>query len=59
MIGRVFALTPTKPDDDALLLEDMILLYSTWLCVLFDTSATYSFIFASCVNALGLKMKMV
>ena len=58
-VGRVFALTPTKPKEDALLVEGMILIYSTWVCVLFDTSATHSFISASCANALGLKTEMV
>ncbi|KAJ9702931.1 hypothetical protein PVL29_004604 [Vitis rotundifolia] len=57
--GRVFALTPTKPDEDALLVEGMILVYSTWVRVLFDTSATHSFISTSCANALGLKMERV
>ena len=57
--GRVFTLTPTKPKDDALLVEGMILAYSTWVYVLFDIDATHSFIFASCANALRLKMEMV
>ena len=37
----------------------MILIYSTWVCVLFDTGAIHSFIYASYANALGLKMEMV
>ena len=37
----------------------MFLVYSTWVRVLFDTSATHSFIFASYADALGLKMEMV
>ncbi|KAL6316893.1 hypothetical protein AAG906_023548 [Vitis piasezkii] len=57
--GRVFALTPTEPDEDALLVEGMILVYSTWVRVLFDTGATHSFISASCANALGLKIERV
>ncbi|RVX08378.1 Transposon Tf2-8 polyprotein [Vitis vinifera] len=57
--GRVFALTPTEPEEDALLVEGMILVYSTWVRVLFDTSATHSFISASCANALGLKSERV
>ena len=52
-------MTPTKLDDDALLVEGMILVYSTWVCVLFDTGTTYSFISASCANALGLKTESV
>ena len=47
MIGRVFALTPIDPEDDALLVEGMILVYSTWVSVLFDTSVTHSFISTS------------
>ncbi|RVW13186.1 Transposon Ty3-I Gag-Pol polyprotein [Vitis vinifera] len=57
--GRVFALTPTEPDENALLVEGMILVYSTWVRVLFDTGATHSFISASCANALGLKSERV
>ncbi|RVW89330.1 Transposon Ty3-I Gag-Pol polyprotein [Vitis vinifera] len=57
--GRVFALTPTEPEDDALLVEGMILVYSTWVSVLFDIGATHSFISASCANALGLKTEGV
>ncbi|KAJ9699024.1 hypothetical protein PVL29_007877 [Vitis rotundifolia] len=57
--GRVFALTPTEPEDDALLVEGMLLVYSTWVRVLFDTGATHSFISASCANALGLKIERV
>lgn len=37
----------------------MILVYSTWVCALFNTSVTHSFISTSCVNVLGLKTKMV
>ncbi|RVW31634.1 Transposon Ty3-I Gag-Pol polyprotein [Vitis vinifera] len=58
-IGRVFALTPIKPEKDARLVEGMILVYSTWVRVLFDTGATHSFISASCASALGLKMERV
>ena len=54
-----FALTPTKSRDDVLLVEGMILVYSTRVHVLFDISATHSFIFTSCANVLGLKKEMV
>ena len=54
VIGRVFALTPTEAEDDT-----MILVYNTWVCVLFDIGATHSFIFASYANALGLKTERV
>ncbi|RVW39784.1 Retrovirus-related Pol polyprotein from transposon 17.6 [Vitis vinifera] len=57
--GRVFVLTPIEPEENALLVEGMILVYSTWVRVLFDTGATHSFISASYANALGLKTEMV
>ena len=53
--GRIFVLTQIDPKYDTLLVEVMILVYSTWVRVLFDTSATHSFISASCANVLGLK----
>ena len=40
-------------------MEGMILVYSTWMRVLFDTSATHSFISASCVDSFGLKVERV
>ena len=58
-IGRVFALTPTKPEEDALLVEGMNLVYSTWVRVFFYTGVTHSFISASCASALGLKTERV
>ncbi|KAL6336406.1 hypothetical protein AAG906_014578 [Vitis piasezkii] len=57
--GRVFVLTPIEPEENALLVEGMILVYSTWVRVLFDTGATHSFISSSYANALGLKTEMV
>ena len=58
-VGRVFALTPIEPEEGALLVEDIILVYSTWVRVLFDTGATHSFISTSYANALGLKLERV
>ena len=55
--GRIFVLTQTEPEEDALLVEGMILVYITWVNVLFDTGATHSFISTSYANALGLKRK--
>ena len=40
-------------------MEGMILVYNTWVCVLFDTGATHSFISTSCVESLGLKAEIV
>ena len=37
----------------------MILVYSTWVHVLFDIGVTHSFVFASCAYALELKTKRV
>ena len=34
-------------------------MYNTWVCVLFDTGATHSFISKSCVDSLGLKAERV
>ncbi|KAJ9680357.1 hypothetical protein PVL29_019622 [Vitis rotundifolia] len=48
---RVFALTPIEPENDVFLVEGMILVYSTWVHVLFDIGTTHSFISASCANA--------
>ncbi|RVW36880.1 Retrovirus-related Pol polyprotein from transposon 17.6 [Vitis vinifera] len=56
---KVFALTPIEPEEDDILVEGMISVYSTWVHVLFDTGATQSFIYASCANALRLKTEMV
>ena len=57
--SRVFSLNPTEPKEEDLLVEGMILVYSTWVHVLFDTGVTHSFISTSCANALGLKMERV
>ena len=37
----------------------MVLVYSTWVRVLFNIGATHSFISASCANVLGLKIERV
>ena len=58
-VGKIIALTPTELEDDVFLVESMILVYSTWVRVLFDTGATHYFISASCVNALGLKTERI
>ena len=57
--SRVFSLNPTEPKEEDLLVEGMILVYSTWVHVLFDIGVTHSFISTSCANALGLKMERV
>ena len=58
-VTRVYALTLSGPYEDPLLVEGMILVYSTWVCVLFDTRATHSFISASYADSLGLKMERI
>ena len=55
--GRVFTLALIELEDDVILVEGMILVYITWVNVLFDTGATHSFISTSYANALGLKRK--
>ena len=57
--ARVYALTLLGPEEDPLLVEGMILVYSTWVRVLFETRATHSFISASYADSLGLKMEGV
>ena len=52
-------MTPTELEDDVLLVKGIILVYSTWMHVLFDIGATDSFISASYANALRLKSERV
>ncbi|XP_028055822.1 uncharacterized protein LOC114259985 [Camellia sinensis] len=52
--GRVFALQE-KDDEDPLVIRGNIVLYNSWVHVLFDYGASYSFISTSCVKSLGLE----
>ena len=42
---------------DQSVIQGMFLLSRLWVRVLFDSSASHSFIVASCVNVLGLKVE--
>ena len=55
--GRVYTVTPqTKPTDPSVI-QGMFLLLRLWARVLFDSGVSHSFIAASCVNDLGLKVE--
>ena len=54
--GLVHTVTPHTEPTDPLVIQGMFLLSRLWARVLFDSSASHSFIVASCVNVLGLKV---
>ena len=54
--GRVYTVTPqTKPTDPSII-QGMFLLSRLWARVLFDSGASHSFIAASYVTVLGLRL---
>ena len=55
--GRVYTVTPQTEPIDPLVIQGMFLLSLLWARVLFDSGASHSFIAASCVNVLGLKVE--
>ena len=55
--GRVYTVTPQKEPTDPSVIQGMFLLSRLWARVLFDSGASHSFITASCVNVLGLKVE--
>ena len=55
--GRVYTVTPQTEPTDLSVIQGMFLLWRLWARVLFDSSASHSFIVASCVNVLGLKVE--
>ena len=55
--GRVYTFTPKTEPVDSSVMHGMLLLSCLWARVLFDSSASHSFIAASCVNVLGLKVE--
>ena len=55
--GRVYAITPLAESADQPVIEGTFLLSRLWEKVLFDSSASHSFIVASVVVELGLKVK--
>ena len=55
--GRVYTVTPQTEPTDPSVIQGMFLLSRLWARVLFDFGASHSFIAASCVNVLGLKVE--
>ena len=55
--GRVYTVTPQTESADQSIIQGMFLLSCLWARVLFDSGASHSFIIASYVNALGLKVE--
>ena len=55
--GRVYIVTPQTEPIDPSVIQGMFLLSRLWARVLFDSGASHSFIAASCVNVLGLKVE--
>ena len=55
--GRVYTITPQAEPTDLSVMQGMFLLSRLWARVLFDSGASHSFIAASCVNVLGLKVE--
>ena len=56
-MGRVYTVTPQTEPTDPSVMQGMFLLSCLWVRVLFDSSASYSFISASYVNVLGLNIE--
>ena len=54
--GRVYAITPPAKLVDQLVIQGTFLLSRLWARVLFDSSASHSFIAASVVRELGLEV---
>ena len=55
--GRVYTVTPQTEPTDPSVIQGMFILSRLWARVLFDSGASHSFIVASCVNVLGLKVE--
>ena len=55
--GRVYAITPLAESADQPVIQGTFLLSRLWARVLFDSSASHSFIAASVVIKLGLEVK--
>ena len=55
--GRVYTVTPQTEPIDSSVIQGIFLLSRLWARVLFDSGASHSFIVASCVNVLGLKVE--
>ena len=57
--GRVYTITPQIEPTDQLVIQGMFLLFRLWVRILFDSGASHSFIAASCVRELGLKVEIL
>ena len=55
--GRVYAITPQIEIEDQSVIHGTFLLFHLWARVLFDSSASHSFIAALCVKELGLEVE--
>ena len=55
--GRVYAIIPPIDPANQLAIQGMFMLSHLWARVLFDSSASHSFIVASCVRELGLEVE--
>ena len=55
--GRVYVVTPQTEAADQSVIQGTFLLFRLWARVLFDSGASHSFIAASCVRVLGLKVE--
>ena len=55
--GCVYAITPQVEAADQSVIQGTFLLFHLWARVLFDSSASHSFIVASCVRVLGLEVE--
>ena len=55
--GRVYAITPRIDLADQSVIQGIFLPFHLWARVLFDSSASHSFIVALCVKDLGLEVE--
>ena len=55
---RVYTITPQTELTDQSVIQGTFLLFRLWVRVLFDPSASHSFITASCVKDLGLEVEI-
>ena len=55
--GRVYPVTPQNEAANQSVIQGTILLFRLWARVLFDSSASHSFIVVSCVRVLGLEVE--
>ena len=55
--GRVYAITPQNEPVDQSVIQGMFLLSHLWAKILFDSSASHSFVDASSVDVLGLEVE--